>query len=48
MSFKFLQAKHIFGKTQESKRQEKQEKQEKQAELLFELEHELFQRNWMY
>ncbi|HEP1844105.1 hypothetical protein ACTGVN_01995 [Streptococcus suis] len=45
MSFKFLQAKHIFGKTRESKRLEKQEKQ---AELLFELEHELFQRNWMY
>ncbi|HEM5105006.1 hypothetical protein [Streptococcus iners] len=45
MSFKFLQAKHIFGKTRESKRLEKQEKQ---AEFLFELEHELFQRNWMY
>ncbi|HEL1675374.1 TPA: hypothetical protein ACIRI2_001079 [Streptococcus suis] len=45
MSFKFLQTKQIFGKSQESKRLEEQDKQ---AEFLFELEHELFQRNWMY
>ncbi|HEM5224687.1 TPA: hypothetical protein U1355_000310 [Streptococcus suis] len=45
MSFKFLQAKRIFGKSQESKQIEEQDKQ---AEFLFELEHELFQRNWMY
>ncbi|HEM5941931.1 TPA: hypothetical protein U2C31_000783 [Streptococcus suis] len=45
MSFKFLQAKQMFDKSQESNHLEEQEKQ---AELLFELEHELFQRNWMY
>ncbi|HEM6137926.1 TPA: hypothetical protein U2C13_001499 [Streptococcus suis] len=45
MSFKFLQAKRIFGKSQESNHLEEQEKQ---AEFLFELEHEFLHRNWMY
>lgn len=45
MSFKFLQAKKMFDKSQESNHLEEQEKQ---AEFLFELEHELLHRNWMY
>ncbi|HFI0041357.1 TPA: hypothetical protein ACGOTH_001854 [Streptococcus suis] len=45
MSFKFLQAKQMFDKSQASKQPEEQEKE---AKFLFELEHELFHRNWMY
>ncbi|MFM0713213.1 hypothetical protein P7J19_03335 [Streptococcus suis] len=45
MSFKFLQAKKMFDKSQASKQAEEQEKE---AQFLFELEHELLHRNWMY
>lgn len=45
MSFKFLQAKKMFDKSQESNHLEEQEKQ---AEFLIDLEQELFNRNWMY
>ncbi|HEM3469736.1 hypothetical protein ACTGY2_03930 [Streptococcus suis] len=45
MSFKFLQAKLMFDKSQASKQPEEQETE---AQFLFELEHELLHRNWMY